>query len=94
MMKAITAADIELLGRILRNERPLPSNHVVRLELLGLVRDAPGGPHITQEGERLMATQDVVFVPAERIENGDRDHDVLGRRKRRGAPPRKRSEAP
>lgn len=76
----LTQVDLEALRAIHTNSGPFKPNHVVRLELLGLVRDGPSGPSLTPDGRRALTRPPTVFAvdtPRER----SAETDSLGRRK-------------
>ena len=72
-MAVLTQTDIEMMRRI-DTEQSVPSNYIVRLELLGVVRDEPSGLRLTIEGRRMLRTYkapDVATVATSRdvVEN-------------------------
>ena len=74
-----------LLLQAIANGRPLSltSNHRTRLELLGLVRDGPGGLQLTAEG--LRRAREKLPRPAKAASAATPDttpRDARGRRKR------------
>jgi hypothetical protein len=87
---ALTAADLSLLDVIARGDAPRRSSsgHVLRLELMGLVRDGAGGVAITEDGKRALHSRWPSFVrepaarPAEKFDALGRRH---GRNKSRGS---------
>jgi len=69
-MPSLRAADIELLNQVKNGVRTLPSNHLIRLELMGLVIDRPGGPLLTRAGQRVLLAP-LVEPPADKPEVPD-----------------------
>ena len=66
-MAALSETDILTLRRI-DAEEPVGNNYIIRLELLGLVKDEASGPRLTISGRRALRDYNAppVVLPPER----------------------------
>lgn len=79
---ALSPADSELLTLIARGQQ-LPrhaSGHLVRLELMGLVRDGAAGVRLTEKGERALRGRAPTFTAPAPEARGPDKLDTRGRR--------------
>jgi hypothetical protein len=72
--------EIRILQALAAGDSPSPSsNQRTRLEMLGLVKDGPGGLYLTPEGRALAGV--AVPTPHETLESPERALSANGRRK-------------
>jgi hypothetical protein len=83
-MTTIGRGDYEALGRINVGDAQIPSDHVVRLEMRGLVKNDASGLRLTEAGRRQLRNAPTFETAVNPERNSGRD--ALGRRLGRRSP--------
>lgn len=72
----------DLALKAIDSGEPVKSYHIVRLEMMGLVRDTASGPALTDAGRRaLRRAQAKPASASESLQPSEVERDALGRRK-------------